>query len=162
MANSLCFMCLRFKLRTSSLPKALFYLLIPFQHQCHQLCWASSFPQPEQLWAVPVVYLPCFAFPTSSAPSLIWSLSEIHHHHTEMIQLPLSRAFLAGSKKGWWVRPSTRAAAERALPGGHKLPELLGVRSNHQSLWWSTLSHRGRSLCRNLWLLQSVLHCKGI
>lgn len=155
-------MCLRFKLRTSSLPKALFYLLIPFQSPMCSAVLSITISHSQNscglflsyTWhALP--YLPALLLPSFEAGP------EIPPHHVVTIQLPLSRVFLARSKKGWWVRPSTRATAERTLQGGRSYQNFLDwsaiTRACGETLW-AIKENQYTGVCD--WMLQWVLHRK--
>lgn len=124
-----------------------------FSPQWHQLLTIIISHSQSSCGVFSIAYLECLSLSTSPTLSLIWSLPEIHPHHTVIILLPVSTSFLSGNKKkateGYLVQGSYR---EGSLQGGMSYQDFLEQSATIRAPEWNAVSPKGRAAHADLWL----------
>lgn len=144
-------MGLRFKLKTSFSPRALFLLLIPFQTPMAPDVEHHHFPEPSSCGVFSTAYLSYLALSTSLASSLICEKKDTLC--SDSIATP-QQVFSAWEQRKASEGDLVPGQLEKGLfAGWYKLPGLLGLKCNRQSPWVKFYDpQRKSSICMDLWL----------
>lgn len=137
-------------------PRLYFFFWSHFNHQCHQLCWASSFPTSRTAvgysYCIPGMLCPFYQVCSFPHLNLAKNTSPPHSDNTATPQ----QSFFGWEQKRLVSETQYQGSYREDSAGWYKLPELLGLKCKHQRLWWNTLSPKGRSVYRNQWLNAAI------